>query len=81
MLIAVSVEDSLGNHLNNLLRDAENHFQDLSGIDDVPQPPYSTRSSFSSIIGESVTVGDACALFLCYIRNKQKFSISLWSLY
>ncbi|XP_031618328.1 uncharacterized protein LOC116337694 isoform X3 [Contarinia nasturtii] len=43
--------DSLGNHLNNLLREAENRIQELSGIEDAPQAPFSTRASFSSIIG------------------------------
>ncbi|XP_055322319.1 uncharacterized protein LOC129578170 isoform X4 [Sitodiplosis mosellana] len=43
--------DSLGNHLNNLLREAENRIQELSGIEDTPQAPFSTRASFSSIIG------------------------------
>lgn len=47
----VKSPDSLGNHLNNLLREAENRIQELSGMDDTPQAPFSTRASFSSIIG------------------------------
>ncbi|XP_055377283.1 uncharacterized protein LOC129609384 isoform X2 [Condylostylus longicornis] len=47
------VQETLGNHLNGLLRDAENRIQDLSGAEELPQPPYSTRASFSSIIGNS----------------------------
>lgn len=54
LLITVKSTDSLGNHLNNLLRDAENRIQELSGIEDTPQAPFSTRASFSSIIGKSM---------------------------
>lgn len=50
--VSVKSTDSLGNHLNNLLREAENRIQELSGIEDIPQAQFSTRSSFSSIIGK-----------------------------
>lgn len=50
--VLVKSTDSLGNHLNNLLREAENRIQELSGIEDTPQAPFSTRASFSSIIGK-----------------------------
>lgn len=46
--------DALGNHLNALLRDADNRIQELSGADDLAQAPFSTRASFSSIIGEYI---------------------------
>ncbi|KAG4075868.1 hypothetical protein HA402_003694 [Bradysia odoriphaga] len=46
--------DSLGNHLNSLLHDAENRIHELgSGAEDISQPPFSTRASFSSIIGNA----------------------------
>lgn len=49
----VKNSDSLGNHLNSLLHDAENRIHELgSGAEDISQPPFSTRASFSSIIGE-----------------------------
>lgn len=50
--ISVETSDSLGSHLNNLLREAENRIHELSGLEDIPQAPFSTRASFSSIIGE-----------------------------
>ncbi|GAB0088266.1 Ankyrin repeat and fibronectin type-III domain-containing protein 1 [Sergentomyia squamirostris] len=46
---------TLGNHLNSLLRDAENRIQELGSAEDIPQTPYSTRASFSSIIGNAYT--------------------------
>lgn len=77
---AVKTSDSLGNHLNALLQDAETRVYDLSGggtgtsgpaaggvgsgsgsgattTDDanaMQLPPFSTRASFSSIIGEYI---------------------------
>lgn len=51
--VLVKSTDSLGNHLNNLLREAENRIQELSGIEDAPHAQFSTRASFSSIIGKS----------------------------
>lgn len=60
----VKSTDSLGNHLNNLLRDAENRVQELSGIEDTPQAPFSTRASFSSIIGMFV--------WRCYFSQGKK---------
>lgn len=52
----VKSPDSLGNHLNNLLREAENRIHELSGMDDIPQAPFSTRASFSSIIGKLASI-------------------------
>lgn len=51
-LLLVKTPDALGNHLNALLRDADNRIHELSGAEDVPQAAFSTRASFSSIIGE-----------------------------
>lgn len=56
----VKSSDSLGNHLNNLLREADNRIHELSGNEDVPQAPFSTRASFSSIIGKFF----CCLLFI-----------------
>ncbi|CAD7084324.1 unnamed protein product [Hermetia illucens] len=53
--------DSLGNHLNGLLHDAENRIHDLSTADEMSQPPFSTRASFSSIIGNSGPSVTGCA--------------------
>lgn len=50
--ISVETTDTLGSHLNNLLHEAENRIHELSGLEDIPQAPFSTRASFSSIIGE-----------------------------
>lgn len=51
--IAGKNPDSLGNHLNALLQDAENRIHELgTGAEDLPQLPFSTRASFSSIIGK-----------------------------
>lgn len=50
--VPVKSPDSLGNHLNALLLEADNRIQELSGVEDSPQVPFSTRASFSSIIGE-----------------------------
>ncbi|XP_059610717.1 ankyrin repeat and fibronectin type-III domain-containing protein 1 [Phlebotomus argentipes] len=47
--------NTLGNHLNSLLRDAENRIQELGSAEEIPQTPYSTRASFSSIIGNAYT--------------------------
>ncbi|XP_055679772.1 uncharacterized protein LOC129787936 isoform X3 [Lutzomyia longipalpis] len=47
--------NTLGGHLNSLLRDAENRIQELGSADEIPQTPYSTRASFSSIIGNAYT--------------------------
>lgn len=47
--------ESLGKHLNSLLFDAENRIQELSGLEmNAAQVPYSSRASFSSIIGKSI---------------------------
>lgn len=48
----VKGSDNLGNHLNVLLQDAENRIHELGSIEDNLQVPFSTRASFSSIIGE-----------------------------
>lgn len=39
--------------MNALLQDAENRIHELgTGAEDLPQLPFSTRASFSSIIGK-----------------------------
>lgn len=67
--VTVKSLDSLGNHLNNLLREAENRIQELSGIEDAPQP-FSTRASFSSIIGKSYHLNHLqCFVLQCFQLN------------
>lgn len=63
---AVKSADSLGNHLNGLLHDAENRIHDLSTADEMSQPPFSTRASFSSIIGKYCPWLNLIAFVLCF---------------
>lgn len=69
---SVKSHDSLGNHLNNLLREAENRIQELSGMDDTPQAPFSTRASFSSIIGKFTCLRHFIRSFYLFLLNQNQ---------
>lgn len=73
-IFLVKSTDSLGNHLNHLLREAENRIHELSGIEDSPQAQFSTRASFSSIIGEFIFLFFFIMLLLHFLFHATSIS-------
>lgn len=77
-LFSVGNSEKLGNHLSQLLGEAEMRLQEFGYIEDSCSIPINTRASFSSFIGTSYPASAMTGL--CHLKNERvsnKYSVYL----